>query len=307
MTRLAFLLFLGMAASSVVADVIVPGTGTKLLEVGDDFEDECWEFHFQPPKSSRDIDSQERLPAGESANGRWYESAKRGYPDIIGRVSTPHGGLVGSRGSMLLKSLHTGIPGQPRFQLAQDDLVADVSYRLGGSIPVSRGPSVVVRLFLPPVDQWEKRTGPHFGFRVALETTTIRRTGPMNSVGYVNLETYWPGMFIEFESKSAGGEHDYAHFRLRASRSGNDFRSRQIHTTGWWTLGISVTPDGGVHYFAKPGVEDLTAGDRLASEYPYGFRALNFKTFFFNVCTNDDGRTWSTPWILDDPTVYLLQ
>ncbi len=303
-----YVLILIVFPSAAIAQWIVPGTGSVLAQVGDDFEDIHWEYHLQSPKSSRDLDGQERLPAGYSANGRWYESVKRGHPDIIRRVDTPQGGLPGSRGSLLLQSLHTGIPGRPGFRLAQDDLVADVSYRLGGAIPVARGPSVVVRLFLPPVDQWERRSGPHFGFRVALETATVRRSPSMNPVANpANLKTYWPGIFIEFESKPDGSKHDYAHFRLRANRYGNDYRSRQIPITGWWTLGISVTPDGAVHYFAKPGVDDLTAADHLASEYPYGFRALTFKTFFFNVCSSDDGKSWSTPWILDDPTVYLVQ
>jgi len=29
-----------------------------------------------------------------------------------------------------------------------------------------------------------------------------------------------------------------------------------------------------------------------------------FNTIFFNVCSVDDGKTWSTPWIIDDPKVY---
>ena len=301
-------LLLAWMSVTALAEPIVPGTGAKMAEVGDDFEAERWEYRFNSPKSSRDIDSQDRLPTGESANGRWYESVKRGHPDIVRRVETPAGGLLGSRGSLLLQSLQTGIPGRPSHQLAQDDLIADVHYRLGGAIPASRGPNVVVRVFLPPVSQWEQRTGPHFGFRVALETHVFQSTrGVVSSSGRPALETYWPGMFIEFASKAAGGEHDYARFRLRADRNGRDFQSAQITTTGWWTLGLSVTPDGMVHYFAKPGVEDLTASDRLASEFPYGQRAVTFKTFFFNVCNGDDGRNWSTPWVIDDPVVYLVR
>jgi hypothetical protein len=120
-------------------------------------------------------------------------------------------------------------------------------------------------------------------------------------------ETYWTGMFIEFQSKTDGGPHDYAYFRLRADRHGNDFRAKQITTTGWWTLGCSFTPDGMVHYFARPGVDDLTLDDHIASQYPYGYRAQRFKTFFFNVCNGDDGRTWSTPWIIDDPMVFVAE
>jgi len=114
-------------------------------------------------------------------------------------------------------------------------------------------------------------------------------------------------MFIEFESKTDGSEHDYAYWRLRADESGNDFRSKQITTTGWWTIGMSITPDGMAHYYASPGVDDLTAEDHLTSQYPYGYNAEYMKTFFFNVCNGDDGKTWSTPWVIDDPAVYIVR
>jgi hypothetical protein len=120
-------------------------------------------------------------------------------------------------------------------------------------------------------------------------------------------EIYWPGFFIDFESKTdTGKEHDYARFRIRADAHGRDFRGPQITQTGWWTLGISLTPDGKVHYYAKPGVEDLTEDDYLTTQSPYGYRCERLKAFFFNICNRDDGSTWSTPWIVDDPTVYFI-
>jgi hypothetical protein len=302
----AAVLLLSLGAPSLRAEVLIPGTGRLIEHVGDNFEDRGWQYLPNAPKSTRDIDDQEHRPSGESINRRWYEGMKRGQPDVVRRVETPMGGIPGSHGSLLLQSLWTGVPGRPRYQMGQDDFVADVSYRLGGAIPVGRSPSVVVRVFLPPVDTWENRSGAHFGFRAALTTTVAQ---PANNLWYSNSqpkeETYWTGMFIEFHSKSNGNGHDYACFRLRADRNGNDFQSRQITTTGWWTLGCSFTPDGMVHYFAGPGVENLTQYDHIASQYPYGYRAERFKTFFFNVCSADDGRTWSTPWIIDDPMVFL--
>jgi hypothetical protein len=254
------------------------------------------------------LDDQERLPAGEANNRRWYEGMKRGHPDIVERVATPSGGLPGSTASLLLRSLWTGVPGHPSYRLGQDDLIADVSYRLGGTIPVARGPNVVVRVFLPPVDTWENRSGPHFGFRAALTATVPQSESEvLFSRTTLKTETYWTGIFIEFRSKTDGYAADYAQFRLRADRRGLDFPSRQITTTGWWTLGFSLTPDGMVHYYARPGVGDLTPEDRLASQFPYGYRAEQFKTFFFNVCNGDDGRSWSTTWIIDDPTVYIAR
>ncbi len=118
-------------------------------------------------------------------------------------------------------------------------------------------------------------------------------------------------MFINFESKEGNGatgqEHDSAYISIRGNSYGGDFKGKQITVTGWWTLGMSVTPDGMVHYYAKPGVEELTSNDRITSQYPYGNSALRFRTFFFNVCNGDDNKTWSTQWIIDDPTLYIVR
>ncbi len=108
-----------------------PGTGTQLTQVGDDFEDESWSFVFNNPKSTEDIDENQRQPLGQSTNKRWYEGAKRGHPDIVQRVPTPEGGLEGSTGALLLKSLYTGIPNRPSRKMHQDDFICNVQYRIG--------------------------------------------------------------------------------------------------------------------------------------------------------------------------------
>ncbi len=72
-------------------------------------------------------------------------------------------------------------------------------------------------------------------------------------------------------------------------------------------MGMSVTPDGMVHYYASPGVDELTEEDYITSQYPYDYRAERFRTFFYNVCSADDGRRWSTSFIVDDPKVYVLR
>ena len=294
--------------SPVRSEPLVPGTGRQLIEVGDDFEQPGWSYVPHLPKSSRDVDQRQNLPSGEASNGRWYEGIKRGQPDVVRIVPTPDGGLPSSRQSLLLQTLYAGLPGRPAHHLGQDDFVADVNYRLGGAIPVSQSPSVVVRVFLPPADQWENRSGSHFGFRMALETVLPRTSwaSPFASLG-AEGKTYWPGLFIEFDSQTDGHPGDRARFRVRADARGSDFRSAAIAVTGWWTLGFSVTPDGMVHYYASPGVDSLTAADLLASQFPYGYRAASLKTFFFNVCNGDNGRVWSTPWIIDDSEVYVVQ
>jgi hypothetical protein len=298
-----------LAEAQLSGRLLVPGTGTHLTQVGDDFEDPNWGYQFNNPKSSEENDDRQNQPLGRSTNGRWYEGIKRGHPDVIKRVPTPDGGLPGSEGALLLQSLQTGVPGRPSRKAQQDDFICNVQYRLGGTIPVSKSPSVTTRVFLPPVDEWEKRSGPHFAFRAAVETTKMESKGRLFGASQSSEnEVYWPGLFIVLESRhQSGQEDDYAYFRIRANQRGADFRGPQITTTGWWTLGMSFTPDGAVHYFASPGVQELTEEDYITSQFPYGYRCERFRTLFYNVINGDDGRTWSTPWVVDDPKVYVVQ
>jgi hypothetical protein len=304
----------GGEASDVLAQrPVVPGTGSEILGVADNFEDPNWDYIPRDPKSTEDIDENQRGPMGRSTNGRWYEGIKRGHPDVVKRVLTPSGGLPGSEGALLLRSKYTGIPGRPSGKMHQDDFVANVQYRLRRTINISEVPSVTTRVFLPPVAEWEDRSGPHFGYRIALETTAMvdKEVGIgifKREIREMGNEVYWPGMFVEFESKTeTRKENDYAYIRIRSNRRGGDFRGPQIATTGWWTMGMSVTPDGMVHYYASPGVDDLTEEDYITSQYPYDYRAERFRTFFYNICSADDGRRWSTAFIVDDPKVYVLR
>jgi hypothetical protein len=282
--------------SALIAEPLVPGTGLRKTQVGDDFESADWKYIANLPKSSRETDQRERRPFGYSENGRWIEGPHRGTPDLLRRVTTPEGGLPGSEGALLIRTLHSGVPGQLSYSGQQDDLIVKTTQRLGGYLSVSRAPSVVVRVFVPPLEEWENRSGTSFAFRADLRGR--------KSSG--SLEQYWPGIFFQFNSETDRRRNeDSAYLILRAQQNGHDFRGPDITQTGWWTLGMSFTPDGQVHFFARPGVDDLTAEDHLASRYCYGFRAERFHTFFFNVLSRDDGRTWSTSWIIDDPALYV--
>jgi hypothetical protein len=299
----------------IAAPPVVPGTGIELPNVGDDFEDPNWFFQPNFPKSSDEQDEQRREPAGWSNNQRWYEGIKRGCPDVVQRVPTPPGGLEGSEGALLMRTIRSGIPGRPSYTMQQDDFICNVWQRLGQKIPVQHTPSCVVRVFLPPIKTWENRTGATFGFRTSLETHAFvvpeHKKKQKNFWGRppqkeFTLETYWPGMFIELRSETDRNQaYDTAYWRIRGNNRGQEVRGPDIDVTGWWTLGMSVTPDGMVHYYISKGIEDLTAEDHVTSQFPYGYRAETFKTFFFNVCNQDDGRTKSTDWIIDDPAMYV--
>ena len=113
----------GLSAKTACAESIVPGTGQKVKGSGDDFEDAKWSFTHNFPKSSFNIDKRSRDPLGVSSNYLWHESGKRGQPDIVKRVATPKGGLPGSKGALLMRTLNSGIPGYRSQGSQQDDLL----------------------------------------------------------------------------------------------------------------------------------------------------------------------------------------
>lgn len=274
----------------------VPGTGSLLEKCSDDFEDEKWGYSLRLPKSSYEQDNNQRGPGGVSRNGLWHEGAKRGTPDVVKRIATPPGGIEGSTGALLFQTKNSGMPGRITNEQMQDDLLLKFDRKLGRSIPVQWQPSCTVRVYLPPFDQWENRTGASFGMRADCRGRTQEAL----------TDAFWPGMFILFRSENSRNiESDYAQISIRSNSRGQDIRSLEIHEPGWWTMGMSFTPDGQIHYYASPGVDDLTEEDYLASNFPYSYRCLCMRNFFFNVANWDNGRTWSTPWVIDDPKMFV--
>lgn len=317
-----------LTGGEVCAQVIVPGTGEIIA--GEDFEDENWSFTVNWPKSSYNIDKTVREPVGYANNGIFFESRKRGMPDIMKRVPTPEGGLSGSQGALRMQTLWTGVPGRPSFRTQQDDALMDFSSQFNGAIPVSWGPSAVVRVYLPPFEEWDAHSGTTFGMRTSVtgigpeepeewEVEEFIRRKQRQSRGFLGLfksrqpvnkrvqDRFYPGMWIHFTSKADGYPQDSAHFIIRGNEFNQDFRGPEITQTGWWTLGISFSPDGRAHYFASPGVDDLKPEDRIASAYPQSVQCQYFNTLFFNVCNQDTGKDWSTEWIIDDPSVYVVR
>ncbi|MEX2286811.1 MAG: hypothetical protein WD648_06955 [Planctomycetaceae bacterium] len=307
------------SARVATAQGVIPGSGVRVTDVGDNFEDAKWTFVSQNPKSSNNIDFQNRYPIGQSTNGHWLESAKRGHPDVVMRIDTPDGGLSGSTGALFLQTKESGIPGRPSMKQHQDDLVMHFSSSIGGAIPVSWSPSMVVRVCMPPFEKWEQRTGASFGWRASVtgfgpleeEDSPEHRkpnwfTGRVKPLGS-GVDNFYPGIFIQFNSKkTTGKEKDSASFIIRGNSFRQDFQGPEITEPGWWTLGMSFTPDGRVHYYASPGVDDLTAADHIASHFSQGVTCHRVNTMFFNVVSMDDGRTWSTPWVIDDPAFYTM-
>jgi hypothetical protein len=114
-------------------------------------------------------------------------------------------------------------------------------------------------------------------------------------------------MFILFRSETSQKyDHDFAQLSVRARENGSDVPGPIIEEPGWWTFGLSFTPDGQVHQYASPGVDALTEEDHLYTSTPYGSKCQSLSNFFVNVANMDSGKNWSTPWTIDDPEVYVV-
>ncbi len=288
---------------------VIPGSGQRVPGVGDDYEDENWGYIFNNPKGNEENDGRTNPPFGRSRNGSMFETGHRGHPDVIQRVPTPPGGIPGSQGSLLLRTLQSRAPGVFDGQNGQDDLFVSfrgARQRFGAGVPVGAKPSITVRVYLPPFEQWERRNGASFGFRgdVHGEERPRPRGGLFGIArGKEPPNQFWPGIFIEF----APGSPDTARLRIRADQAGRDLVARTITADelGWWTFGMSFTGDGRVHYYAHRGVEDLDQTAYLASHINHGIKARTLSGMFFNLFNRNDGRSWSTPWVIDEPMLHV--
>ena len=70
-------------AGQSYGQIPVPGTGTKIDYVGDDFEEEDWGFVHNMPKSSHELNERSYGPMAYSVNRRWSEGPERGQPDLL--------------------------------------------------------------------------------------------------------------------------------------------------------------------------------------------------------------------------------
>ena len=153
-----------------------------------------------------------------------------------------------------MRSQQTGVPGHYSGRVQQDDLIIDTVSRLGGGISVARSPSCVVRVYLPPWTQWERRFGPSFGIRAGCQSYETKQKGRRFGGTTTRIEPYWPGYFIHFVPGDGKDKKDYAFVTLRADAPVRTLNGPKITEPGWWTFGMSFTPSGEVQYFCHAGV-----------------------------------------------------
>lgn len=303
-----------LAFSSNFRSYLPPGTGTRVAEFGDTFEEAGWTYNYNNPKLYNQYHNPgsgwvekihtSNTPTSVSANGRWIESPTRGHPDVVEQVRTPSGGLPGSQYALRIRTKDSGTPNLTQGTVQQDDLLNIVPGKTSANLPLGQGLSVVTRIYLPPLSEWHDLKGFHIGFRV----------GASGKDKNGKSQNYWPGIWIWMDKSDNGQRH--FRFTVRANNEGSDVMAseKKFTRTGWWTLGMSFNRDGSISYYASPGVDDLnvtdiltfTAGSQtaVATYKPYGYEFTDLDYLFFST-GNTDGQ-WSTEFIVDDVAVYSV-
>ena len=124
--------------------------------------------------------------------------------------------------------------------------------------------------------------------------------------GKDETEPYWPGIFVNYKRPADRRKNEApAFWVIRASNPGGDYQQTPIKESGWYTLGMSFTGDGMIHYYIHKGGEDLTAADRVASQFPVQLSMLVLHRRLLRLFGSNDGQNWTTGWVIDDPAVFL--
>ncbi len=119
----------------------VLGRTVRLDSLCDDFEDTNWHYNYEGG-----------LWRGGNASGR-------GEPEMITRVATPTGGKSGSTGALEIRTNQNDPDGQADFT------TAEFTQKLGRELTRADQPVFIVRVWLPPFEQWNKGLFGNFGFR----------------------------------------------------------------------------------------------------------------------------------------------
>jgi hypothetical protein len=230
---------------------------------------------------------------------RAWRASRRGAPTRIERVDPPEGGLPDSDHALLLQTQK-----REGDDSIQDDLLnPDFRKRLGQPLGRLHRPVVLVRLWVPPFEDW---VAEHYNFGFRLSALSRSLEGPQNRVG-----SYYPSIWLA----DVSGRQDEAPPKPRwYARMGSgpvpDQELRAISKAGWWTLAIAFDQLGYGYYYARPGVEPPTIDDLIWKTTYFkqhtagGPQVDSIGYAFFSMLAPRDGEA-SAKFIIDDFEVWV--
>jgi len=210
----------------------VLGRTDRLNELCDYFEDTSWSYNPQTEEFYKKL---------------WRGGSGRGIPELLKRVTTPTGGKDGSKYALEICTNETEI--YKDKNLTQEDLLtAEYEQILKRKLTRADQPVFIVRVWLPPFDQWGDQRS--FGFR--------HESFLENGVKDQHYSTIWLVYDRSMKPKP------FFKYRIGTNELFYEvYDPRLIEQDGWWTIAIAFDKNGFCHYYAHPGVGDLTEKDEM--------------------------------------------
>lgn len=169
------------------------------------------------------------------------DQEKRG-PESLKPVDTPIGGRPGSHGALEMSRIDD--PWQ------QEMLSPAFKNKLGRALKREDQPIFIVRIYLPPFDQWGDAY--HFGFRQQTYAKGIEKVIPE-----AKDDKYSTSIWVKKDGKKIS-------FYFRAANvQPNDQPGGPAVKPGWWTWAIAFDKNGIGHYYISEGTASPTKDDEV--------------------------------------------
>jgi len=280
--------FLQSEAREITGVSGVLGRFRCLDSLCDDFEDENWHYDYSKHTCFR------KFWRGNPDVG----GSQRGEPELLARVPTPYGGKNGSSGALEIRTnkIDSGkVPDQ------EDLLTIEFEEILGYKLSRIHQPVFIVRVWLPPFDEWGDTY--YFGFR--LEASSDNNGDYYPSIWLKKEDNYNPYIAVSIRTPQAVAMTKYYKKNLC------DIPIKGINQDGWWTLAIAFDKSGVGYYYARSGSSDLREEDKIYTttrfETEYGIKDLHMDCINYNLFKIAYPKTGNTSprFVIDDFEVWV--
>lgn len=248
-----------MAFGSIVYPVAIPGTGDIVQKL--DFEKEV------------EGESDFSYNHGWAGQGYGLTGTQRGAPESIKVVHTPSSNVFSGKKSLQFYSHNrnsqwrtdhhtTGTEYDNPDKEQQDDFFMPIIKKQGEKGWVATDtPAVLMHIYTEGISSTDEHQ--YTSLRMPIVSKINRKYKGKN------VRPWWPGIWIYQKPSS----NKYIIKLRRPASSSMDVpfnfpEAKKIQESTWWTLGLSITPDGNIHYFLTDSyVKNLTMKHYLTSSF----------------------------------------
>lgn len=244
----------------------VLGRTFPLRDLWDDFEETKWCY---------------------DCGGLWRSGSGDGVPEILKRVPTPVGGKEGSKGSLEIRTNKIDRDQSPSMEKL---LTAEFKDKLKRKLKRVHKPVFIVRVWLPPFNQW----GDHYTFGFRHESFLENGSKDQN----------YSSLFLVYNR-----QYKTPFFRYRVGTNKLCYEvhdPRPIEQDGWWTLVNARKIYPGIGAPSNKGeIAGITTITSLLTKYGKDALLIDYFNYsFFHLDYPISGNT-SPRFVIDDYEVWV--